>query len=126
AAAISAAKKNSDEPVAAMNRATSLEEEMSPPSGPPALIKPSHELFGEILMRAGKPKEAAGQFAIALNRQPNRARSLIGSARAYAQSGDKARAVEFYTNFLSAWRLADANLEELREAREFIGQAGAR
>ncbi|HKC85490.1 MAG TPA: hypothetical protein VKG02_05920, partial [Blastocatellia bacterium] len=122
AALISASKKNFDEAVATMKRATSLEEEMSPPSGPPALVKPSHELFGEILLRAGKPKEAAGQFIVALNRQPNRARSLIGAARAYAQSGDNARAVEFYTNFLRAWRQADVNLPELREARKFTGK----
>src|SRR5262249_2607755 len=120
AALISASKKNFDEAIATMKRATSLEEEMYPPSGPPTLIKPSHELFGEILLRAGKPKEAAQAFGAALNRQPNRARSLIGAARAYAQSGDKARAVEFYTNFLGAWRLADENLAELREARKFI------
>ena len=39
------------------------------------LIKPTHELFGEILLRAGKPQEAAAQFRTALLRQPNRARS---------------------------------------------------
>lgn len=121
AALVAASKKNDDEAIAAMKRATALEEEMSPPSGPPTLIKPSHELFGEILLRAGKPKEAAAQFAIALNRQPNRARSLVGAARAYAQSGDKARAIEFYKNFLRAWREADANLPELREAHKFTG-----
>jgi tetratricopeptide (TPR) repeat protein len=121
AALISASKKNFDEAVAAMKRATALEEEMSPPSGPPTLIKPSHELFGEILLRAGKPKEASQMFAVALNRQPNRARSLIGAARAFAHSGDNARAVDFYTNFLRVWRQADANLPELREARKGAG-----
>ncbi len=121
AALISASKKNFDEAITAMKKATALEEEMSPPSGPPTLVKPSHELFGEILLRAGKPKEAAQQFGAALNRQPNRARSLIGAARAYAQSGDKARANEFYTNFLRVWREADANLPELPEARKFTG-----
>ncbi|MGH9849639.1 MAG: hypothetical protein ACREBD_07240, partial [Blastocatellia bacterium] len=126
AALIAASKKNFDEAIAAMKKATALEEEMSPPSGPPTLIKPSQELFGEILLRAGKPKEATQQFAAALNRQPNRARSLLGAARAAAQSGEKARAVEFYTNFLRAWQQADANLPELREAREFTGQASVR
>jgi tetratricopeptide (TPR) repeat protein len=126
AALISASKKNFDEAIAAMKKATALEEEMSPPSGPPTLIKPSHELFGEILLRAGKPKEASQQFAVALNRQPNRARSLIGAARAAAQGGDKTRATELYTNFLRLWQQADPNQTELREAREFIGQAGAR
>ena len=126
AALVATSKKNFDEAIAAMKRATALEEEMSPPSGPPTLIKPSHELFGEILLGAGKPKEAAQQFTAALNRQPNRARSLLGAARAAAQSGDKARATELYTNFLRVWQQADPNQPELREAREFIGQASAR
>src|SRR6185295_11958748 len=34
-----------------MQKAATLEEQMSPPSGPPILIKPTHELFGEILLR---------------------------------------------------------------------------
>jgi tetratricopeptide (TPR) repeat protein len=123
AALIATSKKNFDEAIVAMNKATALEEEMSPPSGPPTLIKPSHELFGEILLRAGKPKEAAQQFTTALNRQPNRARALLGAARAAAQSGDKARATELYTNFLRVWQQADPNQPELRAAREFIGQA---
>jgi hypothetical protein len=63
-----------------------LEEATSAPYGPPSLIKPSHELFGEILLRAGKPTDAAEQFKISLLRQPNRARSLLGLARATAQT----------------------------------------
>ncbi len=126
AALMSAAKNNFDEAIVAMQKATSLEEELSPPSGPPTLIKPSHELFGEILLRAGKPQEAARQFTTALQRQPNRARSLLGLARAAAQSGDKAKAATTYAELLRLWSQADAQLPELREAREFAGQVSSR
>src|SRR5204863_5724469 len=89
-AAVSASlKKDYAKAIEVMNKATAMEEETGPPSGPPALIKPTHELFGEILLRAGKPAEAAAQFHTALLRQPNRARSLLGAARAAAQSGDQ-------------------------------------
>ena len=74
-----------------MKQATALEEAMSPPSGPPGLIKPSHELFGEILLRAGKPAEAAEMFKVALQRQPNRARSLLGASRAAEQLGSQTK-----------------------------------
>jgi tetratricopeptide (TPR) repeat protein len=74
-----------------MKQATALEEAMSPPSGPPSLIKPSHELFGEILLRAGKPADAAEQFKISLQRQPNRARSLLGASRAAEQIGSQTK-----------------------------------
>jgi predicted Zn-dependent protease len=77
-------KKDHAKAIELMKQATSLEESMSAPSGPPGLIKPSQELFGEILLRAGKPAEALDQFKIALQRQPNRARSLLGVSQATA------------------------------------------
>jgi tetratricopeptide (TPR) repeat protein len=123
AALLSASRKNFDEAITALKRATMLEEELSPPSGPPSLLKPSHELFGEILLRAGKPKEAAHAFATALARQPNRARSLLGAARAAAASADKATALTAYADLLRVWQPADANLPELGEARAYLEQA---
>ncbi len=126
AALLSAAQGNYQQAIASMKKATALEEELSPPSGPPDLIKPSHELFGEILLGAGLPKEAAQQFAKALLRQPNRARSLLGAARAAAQSGDQAGAATAYARFLQIWKQADAQLPELREAQQYLDQASAR
>ena len=111
-------KKDHAKAIELMKKATALEEEMGAPSGPPNLIKPTHELFGEILLRAGKPAEAADQFKIALLRQPNRARSLLGAARAAAQSGNQAGALTAYSALLDQWKQADENLPELREARE--------
>ena len=103
-----------------MKKATALEEQGGAPYGPPGLIKPSHELFGEILLRAGQPKEAAEKFQIALLRQPNRARSLLGLARASANSGDTATARTTYTKLLDQWKQADADLRELSEARDYL------
>jgi tetratricopeptide (TPR) repeat protein len=120
-AALSASmKKDHDKATELMKQATALEEQMSAPYGPPTLIKPTHELFGEILLRAGKPAEAAEQFKTALLRQPNRARSLLGAARAAAQSGNQAAATAAYTTLLQQWKQADENLPELREARDYL------
>ncbi|HXC70449.1 MAG TPA: hypothetical protein VN644_10755 [Pyrinomonadaceae bacterium] len=109
-----------------MKVATGLEEQMSPPSGPPILIKPTHELFGEILLRAGKPAEAAAQFKTALVRQPNRARSLLGAARAAAKTGDLSAATAAYAKFVEQWKQADESLPELREARDYLKQVGTK
>ena len=113
-------KKDHAKAIELMKQATTLEEQMSPPLGPPILIKPSHELFGEILLRAGKPAEASAQFAMALLRQPNRARSLLGAARAAAQAGDRAGAAAAYAKLIEQWNQADQELAELREARDFL------
>ena len=103
--------------------AVALEEQMAPPSGPPALIKPTHELFGEILLRGGKPAEALEQFNRALLRQPNRARSLLGAARAAMAKGDPQAARSFYAKLAEQWQQADNDLAELREAQDFLKQA---
>jgi len=124
-AAVAAQKQNYSEAIDLMKRATAIEEEMSPPSGPPSLIKPSHELFGEILLSANRPKEAAQQFGIALLRQPNRARSLLGLARAAAKIGDTKAASDAYTKLARQWNQADPSLPELREAQDYLKQASA-
>lgn len=84
------------------------------------LAAPSHELHGEILLRAGRPRDAAEQFRIALLRQPNRARSLLGLGRAAAKSGDQPGATAAYAKLLEQWQQADEGLPELREAREYL------
>src|ERR1044072_7123129 len=109
-----------------MKRATALEEDMSPPSGPPSLVKPSHELLGEILLRANRPKEAAQAFATSLSRQPNRVRSLIGGARAPYKSGDTKTATESYAKLLKIWSKFDTRTKDFIEAPDYLKQAQGR
>ena len=106
-----------------MKKAVALEEQLAPPSGPPALIKPTHELFGEILLRGGKPAEALEQFNKALLRQPNRARSLLGAARAAMAKGDPQTARAFTQSSPNSGSKLIKDLAELREAQDFVKQA---
>ncbi len=69
-AAVQAVRGETEAAIGTMRRATAAEERMPVPPGPPPLIKPSHELFGEVLLRAGRREEAAEQFATALFRHP--------------------------------------------------------
>jgi tetratricopeptide (TPR) repeat protein len=123
AAVAASVKGDHDNAIKLMTKAVELEDKLGPPSGPPGLIKPPHELFGELLLRAGKPSEAAEQFRLSLLRQPNRARSLIGAARAAAKSGDQAAARAMYQKFLAQWQQADADLPELKEAKDYLKQS---
>lgn len=101
-------------------QASDLEAKTAKPSGPPRLIKPSHELYGEVLLQAGRPQEAVQQFEIALSRQPGRAHSLLGLARAKAQSGDVEGAKGAAAAFLEKWKTADADRPELAEAKDYL------
>ncbi len=77
------------------------------PSGPPDLIKPSYEFYGETLLALHKPALAAQQFSIELKRMPNRALSLLGLARARAAEKDEAGATRAYRELARIWANAD-------------------
>lgn len=110
--------------LAAAQQAAGLEKQTGKPSGPSLLVKPAYELYGEILLRAGRPRDALAQFRVALGRQANRPRSVLGAARAAAQLGDRPAALAAYGQFLADWSQADLSLPELREAHAYVG-AGA-
>jgi hypothetical protein len=103
-ALIALAKGEKDTAVAVLTEAVKIEESMRPPNGAADPVKPSHELLGEVLLEVGKPAEAANAFDASLLRMPNRARSLIGSARAHAAAGHRAVAAERYQLLNSFWK----------------------
>jgi tetratricopeptide (TPR) repeat protein len=118
-AALDASKGDHVRAIESMKQAVRIEEALPAPSGPPAVLKPSHELLGEILLRAGRPKEAAQQFAVSLQRHPRRARSLLGAARAAVQMNDHDAAAERYAALREIYRDADGDVAEVQEARSF-------
>lgn len=117
AAVIAASRGDLEQALAHMREAASLEERLSPPSGPPGTVKPPHELLGELLLSAGRPEEARTNFERALFRHPGRARALLGAARAAAQMGNDRDARDFYRQLLEVWKRADPDLPALEEAR---------
>ncbi|HYC91637.1 MAG TPA: tetratricopeptide repeat protein [Thermoanaerobaculia bacterium] len=52
--------------------AVAREAMLGAPSGPPDVLKPAHELYGELLSAAGRCDEAREQFRLSLLRTPNR------------------------------------------------------
>jgi tetratricopeptide (TPR) repeat protein len=104
AALIAHAKGQTDHAIALLTEATKIEETMRAPNGAADPIKPSHELLGEMLLQAGKHKEAADAFEASLLRMPNRARSLMGAIKAHAGAGNKMRAAERQATLNSFWK----------------------
>ena len=68
--------------------AIAFESELNAPSGPPFPMKPAHEVYGEFLLARGRMDEAAAQFNKALERTPNRIKSVRGLERARRRSSD--------------------------------------
>ena len=104
AALIAEAKGNKDQAIALLKESVKIEESLRPPNGSADPIKPSHELLGEVLLRAGKADEAAVMFDATLVRMPNRARALMGAAQAYAAAGKPELAAERRATLQSFWK----------------------
>jgi tetratricopeptide (TPR) repeat protein len=103
-ALIAQSKGQNDQAIKLLTDATQLEESLRPPNGAADPIKPSHELLGEVLLQAGKAKEAADAFETSLLRMPNRARSLMGAIKAHTAAGNKMRAAERQATLNSFWK----------------------
>ncbi len=68
--------------------------EMDAPSGPPVPMKPSAELYGDILLAANQPKNAVAAYEQTMAWIPNRTPSLLGLSKAADAVGDKEKADE--------------------------------
>ncbi len=74
---------------AAFEKATALDETLNYSFGPPTILKPVHEAYGEWLLETGQMKEAVTIFEKSLKRHPRRLLSLQGLKTAAEAIDDK-------------------------------------
>jgi thioredoxin-like negative regulator of GroEL len=92
--------------VRAVREAGRIEDGLPMEFGPPAIVEPSHELLGWMLLEM-RPEEAMAEFRRALAMAPGRSRSLLGLARAAIALGDKAAANQALAQLARNWAQAD-------------------
>jgi tetratricopeptide (TPR) repeat protein len=100
--------------------AAALEETVEKHPVTPGPILPARELLGDLLFEVGSPADALAAYEATLSREPNRARTLYGAARAAERAGNEARAREHYTAILSLMADADTGRPEPAAARAFL------
>ncbi|HET9480768.1 MAG TPA: hypothetical protein VFP98_03355, partial [Candidatus Polarisedimenticolia bacterium] len=96
--------------IALLEEATAEEEAMPLDFGPPVIVKPSHELLGELLLRLQRPEEAGRMFEKALERAPRRSLSLSGLARAAAATSATERLARACSELADIYAGADASV----------------
>lgn len=101
----------------AARRAAAYEAELPFDFGPPLAHKPPRELEGDLLLEMERYAEALTAYDLQLARTPDRARTLLGYARAAAKLGKDERATWAYGTLLEHWAHADEHRPELAEAR---------
>jgi tetratricopeptide (TPR) repeat protein len=90
----------------------------------PGPLIPARELLGDILMAHKQPAPALVAYEATLKREPNRARTLVGAARAARAAGENEVARRYYRSVID---LMDSNTRrpELGEAKAFLQNAGS-
>ena len=119
---ITFAEGRKDEGLRMMRAAADAEDATDKSAISPGPIAPARELLGEMLLEAGKPKDALVAFAATMQKEPNRFRGAYGAARAAAATGDRATAVKHYRQVLDIAKEADAERPELQQARAYVKQ----
>ena len=79
-----------------LQKATVLESKASFVFGPPAIVVPTYEMYGNWLLERQRFEEALVQFEKSLEKGPGRRNALLGKLQAAEGTGDKptARAIE--------------------------------
>ena len=96
-----------DEAISHIKKAVELEDNTRYEPGPPIVLKPSHEIYGEILLMMGNSREAIKQFDLSLQRAPNRSLSMLGKYNALKNLGENQKAAQIKDMLMVSWKDAD-------------------
>jgi hypothetical protein len=107
-----------EEGLALMRAAADAEDASDKAAVTPGPLAPARELLAEMLLESGRAKEALTEFAAALEREPNRYRSLAGAAGAAWTAGDTSAASKYRKQLLAVCERADTERPELAGARK--------
>src|SRR5688572_29509471 len=113
------------EALALAREAAKLEDAIPLEFGPPDIVKPTHELLGELLLEAGHAADAQREFVKALSLAPGRSLSVLGLGRAALAAGDTAVARKAVADLKRTWHSADAELSQKGELTRLIVRLGS-
>jgi tetratricopeptide (TPR) repeat protein len=85
-------------------------------------LYPMRELLGDLLLEMKRPAAGLIEYETAIKATSNRYRGLLGVARAADASGDHAKAKEYYGMLVELTKNADAERDEVREAKTFLAK----
>jgi tetratricopeptide (TPR) repeat protein len=94
-------------------------------SEPPLYLNPMEEVAGKVCLELKRWKEAEEFFRAALERDPGSGRAYFGLMQAQHALGKDNESRISYAKFLNAWSKADADLPEMRRAKELAGTYSA-
>jgi tetratricopeptide (TPR) repeat protein len=124
AAWVAQARGDRDEALRLAREAAEKEDMIEKHPVTPGPLLPARELLGDLLVEAGQHAEAQSEYEKTLEREPRRARTLHGAARAAQLAGNAEAAKRHFTELLEVMSKADADRREVAEARRFLNRSG--
>jgi tetratricopeptide (TPR) repeat protein len=100
--------------------AADLEATMDKSPVTPSSVLPARELLADLLLERNQPAAALKEYKEMLRTDPNRFRSILGTARAAKQSGDAAAAHDAYQKLVALSKPAGPERPELAEAKAYL------
>jgi tetratricopeptide (TPR) repeat protein len=104
--------------------AADLEETVEKHPVTPGPILPARELLGDLLLESGDAAAAQQEYEKTMQREPRRARTLFGAARAAERAGATAQARGHYRELLQVMEKGDTSRAEIQAARRYLERAG--
>ena len=111
-----------DEALKAMSAAADAEDRTEKHPVTPGVPKPARELYGEMLLESGMPKEALAAFEATLKKEPNRLGATMDAARAAEKAGDPDKARDYYGKVVAIADDADKTRTDIEAARAFLAK----
>jgi tetratricopeptide (TPR) repeat protein len=105
-----------------LKAACELQENVSYSYGPPTVVKPTFELYGDWLLEQNRPKEALVQYEKAWDRGPNRVAVLNGKIKAYQNMGDSENAELAKKALAKIWKEADSDVKNEISKKEHLSE----
>lgn len=109
-----------DRAVDSMREVVAMADETEKHPVTPGRLKPAEELFGDLLLEAGRAGDALEAYDRSLETWPRRYQSYLGAARAAEAAGEEETAQRFYERLVDLTADASALREGVLEAREVL------
>ena len=119
AAWIALAEGRGEEGLGLMRQAADMEDKSEKNIVTPGRIVPARELLGDMLLELKRPAEALKEYEASQAREPNRYRGLYGAGLAASQSGNTAKAKQYFSRLVEMAGSASPRTE-IGNARAYL------
>ena len=114
------AEGKSDEALKTMSAAADAEDKTDKSPVTPGWIIPARELYGDMLLKHGKAKDALAAFEATKAKEPNRFNGYLGAAEAAQKVGDMAKVKDNYVKLVALAGDGESDRPEVVAAHTFL------